>query len=317
MDGLMEWMGNMDLQSNNKTKGPRRGRYEKGKVQPIPGHSTVLTTLGFFILWFGFFAFNGVSAVKISGEGTDSDLVSLTFINSALSFAGGALVALLITKTGYEKKQVKVFERELWIVNLFGGYWSLLAAINGGLAAMVAICAGADRMEPWAGFTVGCVAGLVYCCWARATLLLHIDDPVNAVAVHLGGGTWGIVAAILFLKDDRFRPIPDGGILYAWNRRAFLHFGIQWCGMATIFVWVVLWSLVSFGLLRFLGLLRVSADAEEEGLDFNNGEPAYPIDPALLAAVARDDFDEVDDEDEKAADTDEDEAADFDDPAFV
>jgi ammonium transporter, Amt family len=127
------------------------------------------------------------------------------------------------------------------------------------------------------------VLGAVYCFWSHLLILLRVDDPLNCAAVHLGGGIWGILAVVIFANSNRILDtIPDGGILYSGSGDAFILFGIQCIGAAVIFAWSAAITTVMFVCFRLLGILRVSADQEEDGLDFKNGEPAYPIDPALL-----------------------------------
>ena len=129
------------------------------------------------------------------------------------------------------------------------------------------------------------VKGAFYCLFARLLLLFRIDDPLSASAVHLAGGLWGTLAAGLFIHHDRLASLPNGGILYAWDGDAFIFFGVQSIGCAVVFAWTALNAAIIFGCLRLLGMLRVTEEEEEEGLDFKNGELAYPIDPAILANV--------------------------------
>lgn len=133
--------------------------------------------------------------------------------------------------------------------------------------------------------------------FSRIFLFLHIDDPVDASAVHLCAGVWGTLAAGLFIKSDVIDHLPNGAILYAWDGDAFIQFGIQAIGVAVIIAWSSCLSLILFGSLRLIGVLRVSAEAEKEGLDFDNGEPAYPMDPALLLFPGTSDSDSLSDRD--------------------
>jgi ammonium transporter, Amt family len=171
-------------------------------------------------------------------------------------------------------------------ITFLGGYWSICGGINGGIAGMAAVCAGCASFEPWAAVVVGLVAGVAYAWWLSFFLGLHIDDPIHACPIHLGGGIWGVLAAGIFSHPDR-SAIPflqDGGIVYSGNADSFIAFGIQCIGAAVIFCWAFSTSALVFGVLRLLGLFRVDENAEEEGLDFVNGEPAYPIDPAILSS---------------------------------
>ena len=265
--------------------GPRIGRFEKGKVLPIPGHSTVLLVLGYFLLFFGFFAFNAGSENGIAGDIFHPDRIGRAAVVTALGASGGFITSLLIYKFGFGRTTYKLFTKELKFATIFGGYWCITGAVNGGLGGMVAICAGCFGYEPWAGFVVGCIAGATYCLGAHFWLLLHIDDPVNAGPLHLGCGWWGTLACGLFLHGDRYLPDhPSGGVLYGWDSDAFLFFGIQVIGAATIFAWVAVICTIYFLFMHAIGMLRVTEEEEDEGLDFRNGEPAYPIDPAILEA---------------------------------
>lgn len=123
---------------------------------------------------------------------------------------------------------------------------------------------------------------------AHFWLLLHIDDPVNAGPLHLGCGLWGPIATGLFLHPDRVLPgLPNGGVVYGWDADAFIFFGIQVIGCATIIAWSIFVSGSFFLLMRVIGHLRVPKAAEEEGLDYKNGEPAYPLDPSILEDSSR------------------------------
>jgi len=262
--------------------GPRIGRFKNGQPQPIPGHSVVLLALGFFVLWFGFFAFNTSSEGGIAGD-YRPDHVARAAVTTALAGSAAIVGTMFLTKLGFSKVETKMFGKEFQYYTIFGGYWSINAAINGGLTGMVAICAGCDIVEPWAGFVIGVVSSAVYVVMCRVLLILQIDDPVTATPIHLFGGMWGVIAAVLFAHPDRLDQLPEGGIVYAWNDDAFILLGVQLVGVMTILCWSLFWSCLVFGVLRLMGALRVSAEQETEGLDFANGESAYPMDPAILA----------------------------------
>ena len=125
-----------------------------------------------------------------------------------------------------------------------------------------------------------------------------MDDPVNAFPLHFGGGSWGTAAVALFAHPDRLPDFPNGGILYAWDRASFKFLGIQLMGVAVVSIWVAVLSAILFLFLRLIGLLRAGKDEETDGLDFVNGEPAYPIDAALLAFGKNSEDDDIDDEDD-------------------
>eukprot|EP01094_Clydonella_sp_ATCC50884_P013296 TRINITY_DN23586_c0_g1_i1.p1 TRINITY_DN23586_c0_g1~~TRINITY_DN23586_c0_g1_i1.p1 ORF type:complete len:451 (+),score=111.72 TRINITY_DN23586_c0_g1_i1:171-1523(+) len=264
--------------------GPRIGRYdaETGKPQGIPGHSTVLTTLGFFILWFGFHAFNAGSVITVAG-GAGAAQASRALINTTLASAAGALTVLFITKFEILKEQVTICRLTVTIIHPLGSHWCLTAMLNGSLAGMVSICAGANVVEPWAAMVIGIIAGIAYSTTSSLLEMMHIDDPLNACPVHLFGGIWGVLSVALFAPAGRLPFATDGGVLYAWDRHAFVQLGNQALGATCIMAWVLVCTTPVFLLLHLGGHLRVSPEAEEDGLDFIEGEPAYPIDLAVFA----------------------------------
>ncbi|XP_033102659.1 putative ammonium transporter 1 [Anneissia japonica] len=233
--------------------GPRIGRFDdNGKVIPIHGHTVPLVALGGFILFFGFLGFNGGSQGSISNAG-DGVVVAESIVNTVLSGGVGALCALFIKLVLYK-----------------GNLWSLLTTINGGLTGMVAICAGCDVVEPWGAFVIGFVAGMVFIVVSNLMLKFKIDDPLDAVAVHMGGGFWGIIAVTVFARDT--------GIVYAGDSDSFLQLLWNIIGSISIFAWSLVTSLLMFGVMRAVGILRVSSLIEEKGLDIaKHGEAAYPL----------------------------------------
>ncbi|KAI8781072.1 ammonium transporter 1 [Biomphalaria glabrata] len=234
--------------------GPRIGRFhrETGTAINIRGHSVPLAALGGFILIFGFLAFNGGSNMTVSKPG-DGAVISLTVVNSVLSGTTAAFTTLVIHKFG-----------------IMGQHWSLLNTLNGALAGMVAICAGCDTYRPWGAIIVGAVAGVSFNVTSYMMIRLKIDDPVDAVAVHFGGGTWGVIAAA-FLKYDT-------GVLMSWDRRSGLILAWQLVGFSSIALWTGFICLIMFGSLKFAGILRVPKDIEIKGLDIpRHNEPAYPL----------------------------------------
>lgn len=266
--------------------------------------------MGFFILWFGFFAFNAGSEGGVVGPDFDPGVVGRAAVNTALAAGAAIISSLALAKFSVGKDEISIFGKELQIVTIFGGYWSVNAAVNGGLTGMVAICAGCDCVEPWAAFVIGLIAGklfkviiyknvinpiligVVFTFFARFVLELGIDDPVTAAAIHLFGGIWGIISVGLFTNSDRLDVVPGGGILYAWDGDAFLFMGVQLIGVTVICLWSAVICGLFFGILRIAGLLRVTPEQEKDGLDFIDGEPAYPMDPAVIAAFAPDYSDE-------------------------
>lgn len=261
--------------------GPRIGRYKDGKVQFMPGHSVPIAALGGFILFLGFLCFNGGSEMMIVDEYTD-DLVapveshglrvSRAFMNSILGGAGGAISALLC---GY------VFA----LIKRQTPYWSLLICMNGGLAGMVASCAGCDNMIGISAISIGLAAGFTYYWASELVRWAEIDDPLDAFAVHYGGGFTGILIAPLLVFD---------GVVYwetcakqeaAWNDPTpfvcdltpFKAWAWNLMGLVVITVWSGGLTGLIFYFLNSFELLRVDRNTERRGLDIRkHNEPAYP-----------------------------------------
>nr|XP_045598271.1 putative ammonium transporter 1 [Procambarus clarkii] len=223
--------------------GPRIGRFgPKGKE--IRGHSVPLAAQGFLILLFGFLAFNGGFQASISHE-VDAVAIAKVVFNTAISASSGGIAVLLMNHSRRES------------------LWSFLMALNGSLAGMVSISVGCNVVQPWSACVIGTVGGSVFL--AIHTLLpkLKVDDPLDAVAVHMGGGLWGLVAVALF---------QDGGIVYGGSAEV-----LAWniVGALAIVAWSGGLCLVMFGSLRLLGVLRVPPEMEIAGMDLlKHGEPA-------------------------------------------
>ncbi|MEL6968666.1 MAG: ammonium transporter [Bacteroidota bacterium] len=154
--------------------GPRKGKYVDGKIKPIPGHSMPLAAMGVFLLWFGWFGFNGGSVLS-----ADPVAVSLVFVTTALAAAAGAIGAFTVSYAMFKTHDLSM-------------------VLNGILGGLVGITAGADQMGPMAaiaiGFIAGCIIPLSVIFFDRA----KVDDPVGATSVHLVCGIWGTLAVGIF-----------------------------------------------------------------------------------------------------------------------
>jgi len=255
--------------------GPRLGRFheEDGKttVVPIRGHSVPFAALGGFILLFGFMAFNGGSQTSISNPG-DGAVVSLAVVNTVISGSMSAFTTLLFVRI----KEKHIFHNHEGdeMSGLGTHKWSLLSTINGALAGMVAICAGCNVIRPWGACCVGVVAGLIMNLVSWAMIKGKIDDPLDAVAVHLGGGIWGCLAVALFRYDDT----DSNGLFIDGDKEAVLMLAWQLAGVASIIGWTSGLCFLMFGFLKVIGKLRVDPELEKKGLDIpKHGEPAYPL----------------------------------------
>ncbi|CAG5124631.1 unnamed protein product [Candidula unifasciata] len=234
--------------------GPRIGRFheESKTVLQVRGHSLPFTALGGFILLFGFLAFNAGSQSSLSKPG-DGTAMSVIVVNTVIAGSTSGFVTLLVHRIG-----------------ILGRTWSLLSTMNGALSGMVAVCSGCNVYRPWAAPIVGAFAGVSFNLISWLMCRFKIDDPVDAVAVHFGGGVWGVLA-VAFLKYE-------SGILMSWNMLSALLLAWQLVGLISIVAWTAAMSSLVFGTLKLTGTFRVSADMEIKGLDIpKHGEPAYPL----------------------------------------
>ncbi|GAB3318454.1 ammonium transporter family protein [Haliea atlantica] len=218
--------------------GPRKGKYAAdGSVRAIPGANMPLATLGTFILWMGWFGFNGGSTLKLGGIGVANEVANV-FLNTNAAAAGGLIAALLLAR-------------------LMFGKADLTMALNGALAGLVAITAEPADPSPLLATIIGGIGGIIVVLSIVAMDKLKIDDPVGAISVHGVVGIWGIFAVLLSDADATFMG--------------------QLVGMLVIFVWVFVASLIVWGILKAIMGIRVSEEEEYEGVDLSEcGMEAYP-----------------------------------------
>ena len=218
--------------------GARKGKYAAdGSVMALPGANMPLATLGTFILWLGWFGFNGGS-VLATATVSDATAVANVFMNTNAAAAGGCIVALLVAKVVFGKSD-------------------LTMALNGCLAGLVAITAGPDTPSPLAATIIGGLGGALVVGSIVTLDKLKIDDPVGAISVHGTVGLLGLLA-VPFTNTDA-------------------SFSGQLIGAATIFVWVFVTSFLTFKLIGFVIPVRVSDEEEEMGSDIAEcGLEAYP-----------------------------------------
>ncbi|MFQ5479394.1 MAG: ammonium transporter [Candidatus Binatia bacterium] len=217
--------------------GPRLGKYAKdGRINPIPGSSLPLATIGVFLLWLGWFGFNGGSVLS-----ADPAAVSLTLVTTCLAAAAGCMGAMF-TSWGLSKKP------------------DLSMALNGILAGLVGITAGADQMAMGSSMIIGLVAGVIVVYAVMFFDKRQLDDPVGAISVHLVCGVWGTLAVGIF------------GELAGVEQ--FIH---QLIGVVSYGVVTFTSAIVIFGILRATMGMRVTPEEEMEGLDHGeHGMSAYP-----------------------------------------
>jgi ammonium transporter, Amt family len=219
--------------------GARKGKYgAKGSVNAIPGANLPLATLGTFILWMGWFGFNGGSELKLAAVESANN-VALVFTNTNLAAAAGLVAALVLAK--------------IWF-----GKADLTMALNGALAGLVSITADPLSPSPLLAIIIGLVGGLLVV-GSIVTLdrKFRIDDPVGAISVHGTAGIWGVLAVLISNGDA------------TWSG--------QLIGLAVIFSWVFLASLLVWFILKKVVGIRVSEQEEYEGVDLHEcGLEAYP-----------------------------------------
>ncbi len=218
--------------------GPRKGKYgADGRVNAIPGANLPLATLGTFILWMGWFGFNGGSVLKL-GDIASANSVAMVFLNTNAAAAGGALAALVVAKILFGKAD-------------------LTMVLNGALAGLVAITAEPSTPTALAATLIGAVGGVIVVFSILFFDKLKIDDPVGAISVHGAVGLWGLLAV----------PLTNGDTTFTG----------QLIGAATIFTWVFVTSLIVWGIIKMVMGLRVSEEEEYEGVDLAEcGMEAYP-----------------------------------------
>ena len=200
---------------------------------------------------------------KIITTKHDAEVMDRAVINTLLGGSSGGLVALLIV---------------YWTDSRL---WSFQAMLNGALAGMVSMGAGSDVYEPWSAVIVGCLAAPVYLGIAKAMRRARLDDPLDAVAVHFGGGWLGVLCVYIFSQPVEGLEDRGGkGILFRITEAdAWKNLGMNLGGAVTITIWAFVWSWAIFGLLNRFHRLRVSEAAERKGLDLvAHGELAYPKD---------------------------------------
>ncbi len=218
--------------------GPRSGKYqESGAIKAIPGANLPLATLGTFILWMGWFGFNGGSTLKLGGIGVANEVANV-FLNTNAAASGGLIAAMITAR-------------------LLFGKTDLTMCLNGALAGLVAITAEPADPTPLLSTFIGAIGGVIVVFSIVALDKLKIDDPVGAISVHGTVGIFGIFAVLLSDPDATFMG--------------------QLVGMLTIFGWVFGTSLVAWMVIKAVMGIRVSAEEEEEGLDIIDcGVEAYP-----------------------------------------
>jgi len=218
--------------------GPRKGKYRAdGSISPIPGANMPLATLGTFILWMGWFGFNGGSELKVS-DVAEANSVALVFVNTNMAAAGGVIAAMAVAR-------------------ILFGKTDLTMALNGALAGLVAITAEPLTPTPLLATIIGAVGGVIVVFAILGIDRMKIDDPVGAISVHGVVGMWGLLAVVL--------SNPDATLV------------AQLTGLGAIFAWTFVTSLVTWAVIKMVIGIRVTEEEEYEGVDLSEcGLEAYP-----------------------------------------
>ncbi len=218
--------------------GARKGKYRAdGSINPIPGANMPLATLGTFILWMGWFGFNGGSELKVSDVG-EANAVALVFVNTNMAAAGGVVAAMAVAR-------------------LLFGKTDLTMALNGALAGLVAITAEPLTPAPLLATGIGAIGGVIVVFSILGLDRLKIDDPVGAISVHGVVGMWGLIAVTL--------SNPEATLV------------AQLTGLGVILAWTFVASFVTWFVIKMVMGIRVSEEEEYEGVDLGEcGMEAYP-----------------------------------------
>ena len=218
--------------------GARKGKYKaNGEINPIPGANMPLATLGMFILWFGWFGFNGGSELKVSNV-DEANAVAQVFVNTNIAACGGLLTALVLAR-------------------LLFGKADLTMALNGALAGLVSITAEPLAGSAQASMFIGMIGGAIVVGSIVMLDKLKIDDPVGAISVHGTCGIWGLLAVCITNSDATI--------------------GAQLLGIAAIFTWTFVVSLIFWFIIKAIMGIRISEEEEYSGADLADiGVEAYP-----------------------------------------
>ena len=225
--------------------GPRIGKFSKGKdgkvekVNALPGHNIALGSLGVFILWLGWYGFNGAACTTLEQLGS-------VFVTTTIAPAVATVVCMIFTWVRYGKPDVSM-------------------CLNASLAGLVAITAPCDVTDAFGAIIIGAVAGLlvVFGVWV-CDYVLHVDDPVGAVAVHCLNGIWGTIATGFFATTSAPNNDSVVGLFYGGG---FHQLGVQLLGFAAVAAWTAVTITIAFFIIKAIIGLRVTEEEEIVGLD--------------------------------------------------
>jgi Amt family ammonium transporter len=216
--------------------GPRLRKYTSAGIKPILGHNMPLSAIGVFLLWLGWFGFNGGSVLS-----ADPAATSLVLVTTNLAAAAGVISAGLLTWVIFKKPDLGM-------------------ALNGSLAGLVGITAGADQMGPMSSIIIGLISGVIVVFSVQFFDKIKIDDPVGAISVHLVCGGFGTLAVGMF-----------------GEKAGMEQFMTQLIGFVSVVAFTMIFTLIVFGIIKAVAGIRVSEKEELEGLDeHEHGAEAYP-----------------------------------------
>ena len=229
-------------------EGPRLGKYNKdGTPNAIPGHNVVIGALGCFILWFGWYGFNGAAA-------TNGPQLASIFATTTIAPAIATVTCMIFTWVKYGKPDVSM-------------------CLNASLAGLVGITAGCDTMDAMGAFFVGVVSGLLVCfgVWF-CDYVIRVDDPVGAVAVHFCNGVWGTIAVGLFATTSA-PSCEINGLFYGGGVHQLV---LQLTGVGSVLLWTGVTMFIVFKVIDKIFGLRVTDQEQLDGLDIHeHGMNAY------------------------------------------
>lgn len=216
--------------------------------------------LGTLILWFAWYGFNCGSTITVVGEDV-TFLVGKIGMNTSIAAAAGGITCFLFN---------------YFVNKVTNSEFSLGALCNGILSGLVGITASCDVVESWAALIIGIISAFIFIGYNKLQVILKIDDPIDAIAVHMGAGSWGLVASGWF--------DPATGVLYGRGGRQF---GIQLLGVVVILGWTATCSFLFFFILKLFKLHRISPEEERNGIDMRCGGLIHQYDEFSLAHYAR------------------------------
>lgn len=238
-------VGGLSALIGAKILGPRIGKFSRDasgkvtKVNAFPGHNLPLGCLGVFILWLGWYGFNGAAATSVAQLGS-------IFVTTTIAPAVATVVCMIFTWIRFGKPDVSM-------------------CLNASLAGLVGVTAGCDAFDAIGASVVGIVSGILVVVVVEVLdLKLHVDDPVGAVGVHMANGAWGTLAVGLLANPDA--PAGLSGLFYTGSFRLL---GIQFLGFAAVAVYAAAAMLVTFQVIRKTNGLRAEAEDELRGLDIS------------------------------------------------